>query len=132
MTTHLLRLALPCALALALCSACQTAAGVGAPAPVAFATLAQAQGGELDAAPQGVIRTASGLGRLWTKLPADTAPAPAIDFEREMVVWATRGTIERVVEEAGFLRVEVRARTAGFHMVRLPLSDAPVQFVTAR
>ena len=120
------------ALLLALVSvACRASGGGAAPTAVAFATLAQGTGGELDAAPQGVIRTASGLERLWAKLPQDAGPAPQVDFEREMVIYATRAAVDRVVTDAGFLRVELIARTSGFHMVRLPRSEAPVQFVSA-
>jgi len=122
-----------CAFVLVLApAACRTSSGGTAPAAVAFTTLVQSRGGELDAVPQGVIRTASGLARLWAELPDDAGPAPAIDFEREMVVYATRAAIARVVSDAGFLRVELTERTSGFHMVRLARSAAPVQFVPGR
>lgn len=113
--------------------ACRATSGDSTPTAIPFTTLVQGLGdGELDTAPQGVIRTASGLERLWKELPADAGPAPAIDFGREMVLYANRGVVERVFADSGFLRVELRARTAGLHMVRLARCEAPVQFVPMR
>lgn len=111
--------------------ACRARSGGSAPTAVAFTTLAQGAGGELELAPQGVIRTASGLERLWARLP-DAGALPQLDFEREMVVFATQAEIARVVADSGFLRVELTARTSGFHLVRLARSEAPVQFQPSR
>lgn len=119
------------ALSLALASgACRATSGGSAPAAVVFTSLAEGTGAGQAEQPR-VIRTASGLERLWVQLGAPGA-APSVDFAREMVVYAPGGSVARVVAEGGFLRVELRERTSGFHMVRLPRDEAPVQFVTAR
>lgn len=120
------------ALLLALLSAaCRTSSGGSATVVVAYTTLAEGSGGELPAAPQGVIRTAAGLEQLWRTLHASEA-LPQVDFHRDMVVYAAEAGVERVLAQGGFLQVELAAREGGYHVVRVPRSEAPVQFVTAR
>jgi hypothetical protein len=122
---------LPALLLALLPAACRTSAGGAGPVAVTYTTLAEGQGGELPAAPQGVIRTAAGLEQLWRTLRA-TEALPQVDFHSEMVVYATRAGVARVVSQGGFLQVELAPREGGYHVVRLPRDAAPVQFVPAR
>jgi hypothetical protein len=112
-------------------AACRTGADGSAPVSVAYTTLAEGSGGDLPAAPQGVIRTAAGFEQLWRTLQASEA-MPQVDFRREMVVYAAQAGVERVLAQGGFLQVELAARDGGYHVVRLARNEAPVQFVQTR
>jgi hypothetical protein len=118
------------ALSLVLASgACRATSGGSTPAAVAFASLAEGTGAGQAEQPR-VIRTASGLERLWVQLGAPGA-APSVDFAREMVVYAPGGSVARVVVQGGFLRVECARAPGAWQLVRVPQSEAPVQFEAA-
>lgn len=119
--------ALALALLAAACSATGTAGG-----RMALTTLSSGPVADAAVASEGVVRTEAGWQALWTRLGGEAA-APSVDFTREMVVFVARPggavSIEGVVEDGGFLRVDVREGTGGgYHAVRLARSDAPVQF----
>ena len=129
MTSPIAALALAALAVLA--SACSATGS--APSAVALTTLCAGPVADPGVAPEGVVRTQAGWRALWQRLDGSGAEAPSVDFARQMVVYVARPDgaveIERVVSEGGFLRVEVRAGTgAGYHAVRLPKSEAPVQF----
>jgi hypothetical protein len=126
-----LLIALPLAGPLLLASsACRATSGASAPVAVAFASLAEGSGESTAHSPR-VIRTASGLERLWAQLAAPGA-LPQVDFTRQMVVFAAGGTVERIVAEGGFLRVELASSAGAWQLARVPLSEAPVRFESVR
>ena len=129
MTSPIAALALAALAVLA--SACSATGS--APSAVALSTLAAGPVADAAVASEGVVRTQAGWAALWARLDGSGAEPPAVDFAREMVVFAAQPggavEIERVVSEGGFLRVELRRGSgAAYHAVRLPKSEAPVQF----
>jgi zinc transporter ZupT len=120
------------ALALALlasaCSSTGAASDALALTHVSSGALAESAG-----ATEGVVRTRAGWEALWSRLDTSGAPAPQVDFAREMVVYVARPggavAIERAVPEDGFLRIELREGSGeAYHAVSVPRSEAPVQF----
>ncbi|HVS18582.1 MAG TPA: hypothetical protein VMT18_08275, partial [Planctomycetota bacterium] len=95
------------ALLAAACSATGTTGG-----SLALTTVSSGAVTDAAVAREGVVRTQAGWQALWSRLDGDTSAAPSVDFTREMVVFATRPggavAIERVVDEGGFLCVELR------------------------
>ncbi len=137
--------------------ACGSAGGAGGPADAAeprqvpFTTIEQASvpgkgGGEVRA----VVRDAAAWQRVWDDLTSDSGreeEAPAVDFEREMILAAampTQGCISRVTlrgvaEEDGGLVVDLLEQPPPahivcvvserpFHAVRLARHDGPVRW----
>jgi hypothetical protein len=116
-------------------------------AEIEFTTLASGTRSGLREPLTRVVRTWFGFSELWKQHAAGTdLVPPGIDFTTEMVVVVALGerpstgfsvSIERIVSDAGFLRVEARERelagpagaamTQPFAMVRLARSTAPVQ-----
>ena len=121
-------------LALALlATACSATGTTGGSLPLT--TLSSGAVADAAVAREGVVRTQAGWQALWSRFEGDASVAPSVDFTREMVVFAARPggsvAIERVVDESGFLCVELREGAgAAYHAVRIARSEAPVQFAT--
>lgn len=121
------------------------------PVSVPFTTLAQTGvPGQTGDTIREVIRDAEAWSRVWPKLQTGSAlPAapPEIDFHHEMVIVAamptqscvSKVTIRSISGSGGGLRVEILEQPPGsncicittqrpFHIVRLPHSDAAVDF----
>jgi hypothetical protein len=120
-------------------------------AEVAFTTLVQTGvPGQMGSERREVVRDAATWNQVWSELRAGSslsATPPAVDFAREMVIVAamatqscvSKVTIRSITARGGDLRVDVLEEPSGvnctcitsqrpIHAVRLPRSDAAVQF----
>ncbi len=115
---------------------------------VSFVTIASGRTSGILQPAQSVIRDRESWLALWRRHAGPAAPAPAVDFSREMAIAIFAGasaaprivTIARIVREPERLTVwyVVRERpltdteglkpTAAFHIVRLARSPLPVSF----
>jgi hypothetical protein len=141
-------------------SACRSAGSntdaPAAPVPVPFATVVQiAVPGQTGQRVQEVVRDADAWKKLWAELRKDSVlaedpPAPAVDFEHEMVVVAameTQGCVSRVtirsitrtndkaavdvLEEPPAANLRCFASSRPIHVVRVQRMSGEVTFTTA-
>ena len=131
-------------------------AGVNAAEPVKIRTLSQGTFSGIQTQSEIVVTNAAQWAEVWTKHSAQRTPkeeAPAVDFEKETVLFVTLGSkptgghrvdiaeVRQAGEKAEVLvRIRaprsggfsIQALTAPYHAVAIPKIKGPVKFQTER